>query len=85
MTDIETDMESRDYFNDQALFVDPYPYYDHIRAKCPVQREPFHDVVMVTGYDEALRSIRIRRSGPIATRWPAQGSRYRSRVTTSAT
>jgi cytochrome P450 len=54
MTDIETDMESRDYFNDQALFVDPYPYYDHIRAKCPVQREPFHDVVMVTGYDEAL-------------------------------
>jgi cytochrome P450 len=34
--------------------VNPYPYYDHIRARCPVQREPHHDVVMVTGFDEAV-------------------------------
>jgi hypothetical protein len=25
-----------------------------MRGKCPVLREPHHDVVMVTGYDEAL-------------------------------
>ena len=54
MTDIETDMEARDFFKDQALFVDPHPYYDYIRAQCPVKQEPFHDVFMVTGFDEAL-------------------------------
>ncbi len=45
---------SRDFFRDQSLFVDPYPYYDEIRAQCPVRREPYHEVVMVTGFDEAL-------------------------------
>src|SRR5580700_9427499 len=56
MTDTHSDidLETADYFNDEGLFVNPYPYYDQIRAQCPVQREPFHDVVMVTGYDEAL-------------------------------
>lgn len=54
MTDIETDMESRDFFKDEALFVDPHPYYDYIRAQCPVQQEPFHNVFMVTGFDEAM-------------------------------
>jgi len=54
VTDHEADMESRDYFRDRELFENPYPYYDHMRAKCPVQREPFRDVVMITGYDEAL-------------------------------
>ncbi len=54
MTDSKTDMGSRDYFSDPALFENPYPYYDEMRAKCPVQREAFRDVFMVTGYDEAL-------------------------------
>jgi cytochrome P450 len=54
VTDIETDMESRDFFSDRALFVDPHPYYDYFRSQCPVKREPFRDVYMVTGFDEAL-------------------------------
>jgi cytochrome P450 len=54
VTEIEGDMESKDFFKDEGLFVDPHPYYDDIRARCPVHREPFHDVVMVTGFDEAL-------------------------------
>src|SRR2546423_2018342 len=33
---------------------DPYPYYDWLLAQCPVQRERHHDVMMVTGYDEAI-------------------------------
>jgi cytochrome P450 family 150 subfamily A5 len=54
MTEQETKMEEKDFFRDQSLFVDPYPYYDSIRSRCPVQREPHHDVVMVTGFEEAI-------------------------------
>jgi cytochrome P450 len=54
MTDTVAYVESKDFFKDEELFVDPHPYYDDIRARCPVMREPFHDVVMITGFDEAL-------------------------------
>jgi cytochrome P450 family 150 subfamily A5 len=49
-----TDFEAVDFFRDQALVADPYPYYDFLRSQCPVRREPHHDVTMVTGYEEAL-------------------------------
>lgn len=49
-----TDFEATDFFRDQTLIADPYPYYDFLRDGCPVRREPHHDVVMVTGYEEAL-------------------------------
>ena len=54
MTDTDAEMETRDFFRDESLFVNPYPYYETIRAQCPVQREPNHDVVMITGLDEAV-------------------------------
>jgi cytochrome P450 len=47
------DFEAMNFFKDAALVADPYPYLDAMRGKCPVLREPHHDVVMVTGYDEA--------------------------------
>jgi cytochrome P450 family 150 subfamily A5 len=43
-----------DFFRGDELIADPYPYFDHLRSGCPVQREPKHGVVMVTGYDEAV-------------------------------
>ena len=43
-----------DFFRDDAFVADPYPYYEALREQCPVQREPHHDVVMITGYDEAI-------------------------------
>ena len=46
--------DSVDFFRDDSLVADPYPYFDHLRQQCPVSREPHHDVVMVTGYDEAV-------------------------------
>jgi len=49
-----TDYEAMDFFRGQELVADPYPYFEALRAKCPVQREPHHDVVMVTGYEEAV-------------------------------
>ena len=42
-----------DFFRDDSVVADPYPYFDQLRAECPVRREAHHDVVMVTGYDEA--------------------------------
>jgi cytochrome P450 len=48
------DFEQVDFFHQDELVADPYPYFDHLRAHCPVQREAHHDVVMVTGYQEAV-------------------------------
>jgi cytochrome P450 len=48
------DLEDLDFFRDPSLVADPYPWFDHFRGECPVKRERHHDVVMVTGYEEAL-------------------------------
>jgi cytochrome P450 len=49
-----TDFETVDFFTDGSLVPNPYPYFDHLRSKCPVvQATPFN-VLAVTGYDEAL-------------------------------
>jgi len=47
-----------DFFTDKGLVEDPYPYFDHLRSKCPVLREPHHDVMAVSGYDEAVSIYR---------------------------
>ena len=54
MTDI--DLDALDYFRTDALTDDPYPYWDHLRSRCPVDQESHHDVFMVTGYDEAIQT-----------------------------
>jgi cytochrome P450 len=47
------DFEATDFFRDEELAADPYPYFEALREQCPVRRERHHGVVMVTGYDEA--------------------------------
>jgi cytochrome P450 len=47
-----------DYFTDESLVNDPYPYFEHLRAQCPVVEVPHHGVVAVTGYDEAIEVYR---------------------------
>jgi cytochrome P450 len=49
------DVEALDFFRDKEAVADPYPYFDALRGQCPVQREQHHDVVMITGYDEAVQ------------------------------
>ena len=49
-----TDFDTADFFRDERLVEDPYPYMEALRAKCPVMREPHHGVMMVTGWDEAV-------------------------------
>ena len=50
----EIDLEAIDYFRTKALTDDPYPYWEHLRSRCPVTQESHHDVYMVTGYSEAI-------------------------------
>lgn len=48
------DFAAMDFFRDDRLIEDPYPYFDTLRQQCPVVREPHHDVMMVTGWDAAV-------------------------------
>jgi len=48
-----TDWTTIDYFSDESLVEDPYPYFEELRAECPVLLLPHLGVVAVTGYEEA--------------------------------
>jgi cytochrome P450 len=48
------DPDAVDFFRDDDMLVDPYPYFEALRTECPVRREPHHDVVMVTGHEEVM-------------------------------
>src|SRR3954467_10622 len=47
-----SDWETIDFFNDESLVEDPYPYFDELRSQCPVLPLPHLGVVAVTGYEE---------------------------------
>jgi cytochrome P450 len=70
-----TDWQTTDFFTDQSLVEDPYPYYEELRAAGPVLPLPHLGVVAVSGYDEAGEVYRDTESfsscnaviGPFAT------------------
>ena len=70
-----SDWQTIDYFFDESLVGDPYPYLDELRAAGPVLPLPHLGVVAVTGYDEACEVYRDTDSfsscnsvvGPFAT------------------
>ena len=80
-----TDDTTRDFFRDDELVADPYPYFDALREQCPVQREEHRGVVMVTGYEEAVEVYNDtdRFSSCTASTGPFAGFSVRSRVTTT--
>jgi cytochrome P450 len=49
-----SDWETIDFFSDESLVEDPYPYFDELRSECPVLRLPHLGVVAVTGYEESF-------------------------------
>lgn len=53
-----TDLTSLDYFSDEALAQDPSEYFDHLRSRNPVFREPHYGVVVVTGHREVTEAFR---------------------------
>jgi cytochrome P450 len=46
-----------DFFSDPAVAQDNAGYVAEARGRCPVLREPYHGVYMVTGYDEAMEVL----------------------------
>jgi cytochrome P450 len=55
---VADDWKTIDFFTDESLVEDPYPYFEQLRAACPVQPLPHHGVVAITGYDEATEVYR---------------------------
>jgi cytochrome P450 len=53
MTISDSTFDSIDFFTDPSLVPDPHPYFDYLRSQNPVLRLPHHDVVAVTGWEEA--------------------------------
>lgn len=47
------DYEAIDFFLDQSIIEDPYPYFDYLRSKCPVTALGHYGVMAVSGYEEA--------------------------------
>lgn len=72
-----SDFEAIDFLKPGPHYQNPYPYFDYLRERAPVWREPHHGVVMVTGYDECMEvykdsatySSAALMAGPFA-RWP---------------
>ena len=52
------DFATIDFFTDPSLIEDPYPYFEYLRARCPVTPTPHYGVVAVSGYDEATEIYR---------------------------
>jgi cytochrome P450 len=55
---IMPDLASVDFFSDPDVSQNPYRYWDALRERGPVVREPHHGVVAVTGYQEVLAAFR---------------------------
>jgi cytochrome P450 len=53
----EQSSDERDYFSDPTVARDPYAYFAEMYAKSPVHQLKTHDVVLVTGYKEALEVL----------------------------
>ncbi len=53
-----SDWQTIDFFLDESLVEDPYPYFEDLRSECPVLPLPHLGVVAVTGYDEAFEVYR---------------------------
>src|SRR3546814_1486460 len=47
----------KDYFTDHSVLLDPYDYFETIRVHGPVYQMRSRDVVVVTGFAEALEVL----------------------------
>ena len=39
-----SDLEAANFFTDDSIHVDPYPYFDHLRRLGPIWQEPHYGV-----------------------------------------
>ncbi|WP_395396893.1 cytochrome P450 [Novosphingobium sp. BL-8A] len=50
-------MIERDYYTDRSVLLDPYDWFEEMRAKGPVCRMANRDLVLVTGFAEAVELL----------------------------
>ena len=50
-------MTDQDFYSDPAIIADSRSYFDAMRAKGPIVREPFWNSLIVTGYDEVMEVL----------------------------
>jgi cytochrome P450 len=53
-----SDWQTIDFFFDESLIEDPYPYFEALRSACPVLPLPHLGVIAVTGFDETFEVYR---------------------------
>ena len=53
-----TDYDTVDFYTDESVVDDPFAYFAHLRAKCPVVHLPAHDVMAVTTYEATAGVLR---------------------------
>ena len=46
-----------DFYSDPAIIADSRWYFDEMRARGSIVREPFQNTLIVTGYDEAMEIL----------------------------
>jgi hypothetical protein len=51
------DFTTTDYFSDESVAADTYPYFDFLLEGRRVWREPYHGVVMVAGQRGGARRV----------------------------
>jgi cytochrome P450 len=51
------DTTERDYFTDKSVLLDPYDYFEEIRARGPVVQLKNRDMLFVTGFKEAVEVL----------------------------
>jgi len=49
-----------DFFSDHTIIDDPRSYFERMRSRCPVAKEPYHGTMMVTGYDAVTEVLNRR-------------------------
>ena len=50
-------MVQTDFYSDPAIIADSRSYFDKMRAIGPIVREPVHNTLIVTGYDEVMEVL----------------------------
>ena len=80
-----TDVDSVNFFKDRDVVADPYPYLEALHTRCPVSKEPHHNVWMVTGWEECteVAGDADRFSSCIAVTGPFPGDRKSTRLNSS--
>ncbi len=55
------DPTEKDYFTDLSVLLDPYEYFETLRAKGPIYQLKNRDILVVTGFEECIEVLRNHR------------------------